>query len=74
MDDHAQRRTLDEIEQRIASQRFAYLHATWQADDERADDATRLLASSAAKQAEDEVDRLLEEWDRVRAGRKATTL
>jgi hypothetical protein len=57
MDDPAQRRTLDKIEQQIAHNRIQYLQAIWAGH------------AGEADWYETEVDRLLGEWDDVRSGR-----
>lgn len=73
MDDPAQRRQLDEIEQQIASNRARYLHATWKAQNDNLPEVERVEAAEEAETCERTVNRLLGEWDDVRCGRKAAT-
>jgi len=60
MVDPAQPRTLDTIEQEIASLRIRYLHATWAGHE------------GEAEWLEATIDQDLDEWETVRSGRKAT--
>lgn len=68
MTDQAQRRTLDEIEQRIASHRAAYLVATWKAENTRLPADVRAEALTEANMHESESNLLLGQWDAVRRG------